>query len=107
MGGSVGDDASAVAANRRRVAQACGLQPEQLSFMHQVHGSAVSYAAEAPRVEPPEVDAMLTDVPGRALVVLVADCAPVLLADPEARIVGAAHAGREGKAGGGIPQPRP
>ena len=43
---------------------------------------------------------MFTDVPARALVVLVADCAPVLLADPEARIVGAAHAGREGMAAG-------
>jgi len=100
MSRSVGDQASAVAANRRRVAQACGLQPEQLSWMHQVHGSAVSYARPAPQGELPEVDAMFTDVPARALVVLVADCAPVLLADPEARIVGAAHAGREGMAAG-------
>jgi YfiH family protein len=102
MGGSVGDEASAVAANRRRVAQACGFQAEQLSFMHQVHGSAVSYMTAAPPEQPPEVDAMLTGVPGRVLVVLVADCAPVLLADPEARIVGAAHAGREGTAAGVI-----
>jgi len=100
MSSSAGDQASAVAANRRRVAQACGLQPEQLSWMRQVHGSAVSYARAAPRGEPPEVDAMFTDVPARALAVLVADCAPVLLADPEARIVGAAHAGREGMAAG-------
>jgi polyphenol oxidase len=97
MSGSVGDQASAVAANRRRVAQACGLTPEQLSWMHQVHGAAVSYA---PAGELPEVDAMFTDTPARGLVVLVADCAPVLLADPEARIVGAAHAGREGMAAG-------
>jgi polyphenol oxidase len=100
MGGSVGDQPSAVAANRRRVAQACGLRPEQLSWMHQVHGSAVSYAQAAPAGEPPEVDAIFTDIPARALVVVVADCAPVLLADPEARIVGAAHAGREGMAAG-------
>ena len=102
MGGSVGDEPSAVTANRRRVAAAGGLQPEQLSFMHQVHGPAVSYVAAAPPGQLPEVDAMFTDVPGRALVVLVADCAPVLLADPEARIVGAAHAGREGTAAGVI-----
>jgi YfiH family protein len=99
LGGSVGDQESAVAANRRRLARACGLQPDQLRWMRQVHGSAVSYAADAPG-EPPEADAMFTDVPSRALVVLVADCAPVLLADPQARIVGAAHAGREGMAAG-------
>src|SRR5215813_9662724 len=97
MSGSVGDQASAVATNRRRVAQACGLRPEQLSWMHQVHGAAVSYA---PAGELPEADAMFTDTPARGLVVLVADCAPVLLADPQARIVGAAHAGREGMAAG-------
>ncbi len=100
LSGSAGDQASAVAANRRRLAQACGLQQDQLSWMRQVHGSAVSYVRAVPQGEPPEVDAMFTDVPARALVVLVADCAPVLLADPEARIVGAAHAGREGMAAG-------
>jgi polyphenol oxidase len=46
---------------------------------------------------------MFTDLPGQALCVLVADCAPVLLADPHARIVGAAHAGREGLAAGVVP----
>lgn len=97
MSGSVGDQACAVAANRSRVAQACGLRPEQLSWMRQVHGAAVSYA---PAGELPEVDAMFTDTPGRGLVVLVADCAPVLLADQQARVVGAAHAGREGMAAG-------
>jgi purine-nucleoside/S-methyl-5'-thioadenosine phosphorylase / adenosine deaminase len=48
----------------------------------------------------PEADASFTDVPGLGLGVLVADCAPVLVADPEARIVGVAHAGREGMAAG-------
>lgn len=48
----------------------------------------------------PAVDAIFTDVPGLPLGVLVADCAPVLIADPQARIVGAAHAGREGMADG-------
>lgn len=100
MSASVGDHADAVAANRRRVAQACGLEPEQLSWMRQVHGAAISYVGAAPQGQPPEVDAMFTDVPARALAVVVADCAPVLLADPEARIVGAAHAGREGMAAG-------
>jgi YfiH family protein len=100
MGGSVGDEPSAVAANRRRVASACDLALEQLRWMRQVHGAAVSQAGAAPPDRPPEADAMFTDVVARALVVLVADCAPVLLADPAARIVGAAHAGREGMAAG-------
>ena len=100
LGASVGDEPSAVAANRRQVAQTCGLRPEQLSWMHQVHGAAVRYAGTAWPGPPPQVDAIFTDVPGRALVVMVADCAPVLLADPGARLVGAAHAGREGTAAG-------
>jgi polyphenol oxidase len=105
MGASVGDDPAAVTANRRLVAEACGLSSGRLSWMHQVHGPAVSYVA-AMRPDPsaplPKVDAQFTDVPGLAMVVLVADCAPVLLADPQARIVGAAHAGREGMAAGVI-----
>ncbi len=100
MGGAVGDDAAAVAENRRRAARACGLGAERLAWMHQVHGSAVRYAGGTAGAAVPEADAMFTDVPGLALGVLVADCAPVLLADPEARIVGAAHAGREGMAAG-------
>jgi polyphenol oxidase len=113
---AVGDDAAAVARNRGLLAQACGVGPGQLAWMRQVHGSAVSYAAE-PSADGAElagevglrrsaaagVDAIFTDVPGLALGVLVADCAPVLVADPAARIVGAAHAGREGMAAGVMP----
>jgi len=105
MGGSVGDDPAAVTANRRLVAQACGLPLGRLTWMHQVHGSAVSYVAAPQPASPaplPKVDAQFTDVPGLAMVVMVADCAPVLLADPKARVVGAAHAGREGMAAGVI-----
>ena len=124
LGGAVGDDPAAVAENRRLTARACGLADGRLAWMHQVHGVAVRYAdaglaehhagaglaghhaaghpAEAEPAEPPlpEADASFTDVPGLALGVLVADCAPILLADPEARVVGAAHAGREGMAAG-------
>ncbi len=129
LSGAVGDDAGAVAANRRRAAQACGLGAGRLAWMRQVHGSAVRYAASGDDAGPPasgddagaaasgddagapasgdragpaepEADASFTDVTGLALGVLVADCAPVLLADPRARIVGAAHAGREGMAAG-------
>jgi len=113
MGRSVGDDPAAVSANRRLAAQACGLGAGRLAWMHQVHGTTVRYAATgagdpaepAEPAEPagpaaPEADALYTDVAGLGLGVLAADCAPVLLADPRARIVGAAHAGREGMAAG-------
>lgn len=111
MSGAVGDMATAVIANRRAVARACGLGPERLAWMRQVHGADVGYAAgsaaspagapDAPGV--PRVDAIYTDAAGLALGVLVADCAPVLIADSRARIVGAAHAGREGMAAGVVP----
>jgi polyphenol oxidase len=85
--------------------------------MWQVHGSAVAYVAgpttpatpaaassssPAPPVNP-QVDATFTDRAGVALAVQVADCAPVLLADPVAGLVGAAHAGRPGMAAGVVP----
>ncbi|HTZ24112.1 MAG TPA: peptidoglycan editing factor PgeF [Streptosporangiaceae bacterium] len=114
LGGAVGDDPAALAENRRLTARACGLADGRLAWMRQVHGVAVRYA-DAGSAERdtagsaerdtagetlPEADASFTDVPGLGLGVLVADCAPVLVADPQARIVGAAHAGREGMAAG-------
>jgi polyphenol oxidase len=103
LGLSVGDDRAAVLANRGELAAACGLTAERLTFMRQVHGRDVWYAASEPAVPPGPVDAMFTDKPGQALCVLVADCAPVLLADPAAQIVGVAHAGREGLVAGVVP----
>jgi polyphenol oxidase len=103
LGLGVGDDATVVAANRDALAVACGLTATDLSWMRQVHGRDVWYAADGAAEPPGPADAMFTDVPGRALCVLVADCAPVLVADPHARIVGAAHAGREGLAVGVVP----
>lgn len=100
LGLSIGDDHAAVLANRGAVATACGLTAADLTWMRQVHGRDVWYAGSDPAPPPEPVDAMFTDRPGQALCVLVADCAPVLLADPGARIVGAAHAGREGLAAG-------
>ncbi len=124
LGGAVGDDPAAVAENRRLTARACGLADGRLAWMRQVHGVAVRYAdagtaghdtaghdtaghdsaghdtAGSAGETLPEADASFTDVPGLGLGVLVADCAPVLVADPQARIVGAAHAGREGMAAG-------
>lgn len=103
LGLAVGDDRPAVQANRDALAVACGLTAEDLTWMRQVHGRDVWYTASGEAAPPGPVDAMFTDKPGRALCVLVADCAPVLLADPVARIVGAAHAGREGLVAGVVP----
>ena len=98
MSGAVGDEPDAVARNRARAAQACGVAPAGLIWMRQVHGPRVSYADGGSSGQ--EVDAIFTDVPGLALGVLAADCACVLLTDPRARIVGAAHSGRAGTAAG-------
>ena len=101
LGGGVGDDPAAVAANRKRTAEEFGLAATV--FMRQVHGADVAYVTEPFGDEPPALDGIFTDVPGLGLAVLVADCAPVLLADPEAGVVGAAHSGRVGTVLGVVP----
>jgi YfiH family protein len=88
-----------VAENRARVARAVGVRPDRLLSVHQVHGR-VAVTAVAPWDERPKADAMVTAVPGLALGVLAADCTPVLFADPEAGIIGAAHAGWRGALAG-------
>src|SRR5690606_10341376 len=101
LGGAVGDDPAAVRDNRRRAAAALGVDPGRVVFMRQVHGADVAFADSPDLPEP--VDAVVTTVPGLALAALVADCAPVLLADPAAGVVGAAHSGRPGTAAGVVP----
>jgi polyphenol oxidase len=103
LGLGVADDPSAVRANRAALAAACGLAADSLVFMRQVHGADVWYAGHDAAEPPAPVDAMFTDAPGRALCVLVADCVPVLVADPVAGLAGVAHAGREGMAAGVVP----
>jgi YfiH family protein len=95
------DDRVAVAENRTRVAQAMGRDEADLVTVYQIH-SAICAPVETPWTPEaaPEADAMATDRPGIVLGVLAADCAPVLLADPEARVIGSAHAGWKGALGG-------
>lgn len=94
------DDAAAVAENRRRVAEWMGGGADDLCGCYQVH-SAVARIAEAGWAgDRPEGDAVATAVRGPICSVLTADCAPVLLADAEAGVVGAAHAGWKGALGG-------
>ncbi|PJK29987.1 peptidoglycan editing factor PgeF [Minwuia thermotolerans] len=86
-----GDDPAAVAENRERVARALGAA--HLVTVHQ-HHSADVVRVDGPFTGPrPKADAMVTDRPGLALGVLSADCGPLLMADPEAGVIGAAHAG--------------
>ena len=94
------DDPAAVAENRRRVADHLGGVPDDLAACYQIH-SAVARVAEAGwRGDRPEGDATVTATPGVICAVLTADCAPVLLADTGAGVVGAAHAGWKGALGG-------
>jgi polyphenol oxidase len=104
LGAGAGDAPESVAANRELLAAACGLRVSDIAWMRQVHGTSVRYAGPERAAAPPEpADASFTDVPGVAVAVLAADCLPVLVADPVARIVGAAHAGREGMLAGVVP----
>ena len=101
LGGLVGDDAAAVQDNRARVARAVGVEPDHLLFMQQCHGAEV-VVVDRPwdAGGPPPADGLVTATAGLALAALVADCTPVLLADVEAGVVGAVHAGRPGMMGG-------
>jgi YfiH family protein len=90
------DQRDAVALNRARVAAALAVEPARLLSPHQVHSTAVVVANGEGWAERPRADAVVTATPGVAVSVLTADCAPVLFADPEAGIVGAAHAGWRG-----------
>ena len=98
---SGGDDRDAVLENRARALRA--LRAERLVGLMQVHGADVVEVNEP--WEPgagPRADAMVTKQPGIALGVITADCAPILLADREAGVVGAAHAGWRGAVAGVI-----
>ena len=77
----VGDDPADVAVNRARLAEAVGVLPGALVFAEQVHGCGVAVVEAAQATAVPAVDALVTAAPGLALVVLAADCLPVLLAD--------------------------
>ncbi|HYS38941.1 MAG TPA: peptidoglycan editing factor PgeF [Pseudonocardiaceae bacterium] len=103
LGDRVGDDPAAVAANRHRLATEVGLPPDHVIWMEQVHGRTATIV-DGPRQEPLEAtDAVVATEPGLAVAVLVADCVPVLLADPDAGVVAAVHAGRVGSRVGVLP----
>ncbi|HEX5533686.1 MAG TPA: peptidoglycan editing factor PgeF [Actinomycetales bacterium] len=104
LGAHVGDAPEHVTENRARLAAELGLDTERVLYMRQVHSATVVHATGPwPDAQaPPEADALVTDTPDLALVVLVADCVPVVLTSPEG-VVGVAHAGRRGMDGGVVP----
>jgi polyphenol oxidase len=113
LGGHVGDDPAAVAENRRRLAAALGV--DKLTVADQKHTARVAVVdgrlagrghdgvADAAAAFP-ATDAMITNLPGVALTVLVADCAPVVLYDPVRGAIAVAHSGRVGTIKGVIPE---
>src|SRR5262245_1375185 len=91
------DEGAAVVENRRRMADRLGVPLSHFLTVYQVHSpDVVAVNTPWPTAERPKADALVTNVPGLALGVTTADCGPVLLADPDARVIGAAHAGWKG-----------
>jgi YfiH family protein len=99
VGVGSGDDPAAVAENRRRAAATLGAAPGALLTCYQIHSADV-VTAPAPWPERPRADGVATKTPGLICGALAADCAPVLLADAESRVVASAHAGWRGALAG-------
>ena len=99
VGRGSGDAPEAVAENRRRIAAFFGIEPPAMLTAYQTH-SAVAQVATAAWDPPPEGDAVVTAAPELVCAALSADCAPVLIADPRARVVASVHAGWRGALGG-------
>jgi YfiH family protein len=92
-----GDDRETVLKNRALVAGRLGVAPDNLLSAYQVHSAeAVVVSGPWQTEERPRVDGLVTRTPGVALGVLTADCGPILFADPQSRVIGAAHAGWKG-----------
>ena len=100
VGAHVGDAPEAVAHNRAQVTAALGGEP---LWLEQVHGIDV-VDADASHTAAPRADAAITQVPGRVLAIMVADCLPVAITNADGTILGAAHAGWKGLAGGVLEQ---
>ena len=110
LGLHVGDDPERVVANRTRVAMALGVPLEELVFARQVHGVGTGLVQPADRGRGtvseddavPDTDVLVTGTPGVTLAILVADCVPLALVDPEARVLAVVHAGWRGTAAGAV-----
>lgn len=99
LNGGVGsnDQPESVSENRRRMAEALGVRPENFLSAYQIHSPDVATVSTRWAYDQrPKADAMVTKTPGIALGISTADCGPVLFADHAARVIGAAHAGWRG-----------
>ena len=97
------DTAENVQGNQAKVAEYLRVSPSELLTLYQIHSNKTVAVTQAwHTADRPKADAMVTDVPGLALGILTADCAPVLFADHNARVIGAAHAGWQGALSGVI-----
>ena len=93
------DDTAAVRQNRQLAANALGFDSSQIAALHQIH-SAKAHSITAPPNQTPKGDALATKTTGLALMIITADCAPIIFADSTAGVIGAAHAGWRGAVGG-------
>jgi YfiH family protein len=99
LNGGIGsnDDPVRVAENRRRMAEQMGVSPAHFLTVFQIHSPDAVVASEPwPTASRPRADAIVTRTEGLAIGVTAADCGPILLVDPAARVIGAAHAGWKG-----------
>jgi polyphenol oxidase len=90
------DEATHVAENRRRMAGQMGVAPDRFLSLHQIHSPDAVVATGPWTGDKPRADALVTRTEGLAIGVTAADCGPILLVDPAARVIGAAHAGWKG-----------
>ena len=98
---SVGDKLNHVRENRAQITGILGFSPEALAQVKQVHSAKVVTLTDPAAIpERPEADAIVTNIRGACLGILTADCTPILLADVEAGIIAAAHAGWRGAVSG-------
>src|SRR6516162_1775938 len=99
LNGGIGsnDDPAKVVENRRRMAQQLGVRPQHLLTAYQIHSpDAVVASAPWDTASRPRADAIVTRTEGLAIGITAADCGPILLVDPNTRVIGAAHAGWRG-----------
>jgi YfiH family protein len=92
----VGDDPHYVEKNHAALAEMLGYDKAALVFMRQIHSDRVVRITDESFATPPEADAIITNVLNKPLMVMVADCTPLLLYDPEHHAIAAVHAGRAG-----------
>ncbi len=97
-----GDDPANVQENRRRIAATFGVERDHLVGVHQIHSPTAEFVTAPWQGERPHADALVTTTPNLVISILTADCTPILFADAEAGVIGAAHAGWRGALNGVI-----